>query len=834
MSSINTSPKRKRVNLIVWLVVVATSFTTATGQTPSPDADQSIRMIRGLKDRRLFDLADKYGLAQLESETIQRIDKASILNELIRAKVVQAASLTGTPRAETWSQAHALVDDFLKSDQQHPRKLLVQVQDALTFYSNGNLIAQEIAAEIQSTDKRANALQEFRRAKKLFGTVDSDINRQLPIARSKTPAPGELNADELVNLQNNVRFQLARVDLARAEMFEVDDKLNRVDALQQVLARLDELSRQTNSDVPLWWQAQATRVHCLRLMNRYDQATSALKNLPDMELTDEINRMLLTQQILIAAETGKSSNDLLDSVKVLPRSDPQLSLAVLQWLMASAAQSQGAARKQFQQQAAQWVGRIENQHGAYWGRRAEILLVGSIEPADPTTSNVAEGDFQILIRQADNAFRKGNFSDAGRAYDKAAGIAQASGNAKDTVYLTVRQAQCYENNKDHGSAANELFEVAKEFPQQTNTAAVHLRGCWNFAKILNNNSERKNEFVVHLKRQAELWPLDEPSNQARLWLGDHYQNEKQWESAIQAYLSVAPESSKSLTAAEQISASIKRWSKNKNSGDRRMIAEKIDGLVGIRFKPSSKVTWSDTERTLLLDWLDAGLVRGSLSAEDGLALLETASTGVGEEQGQWLQLAKVREFVFKMKQGSAEPELAQAVGKLPKSSARLKTMILLIDDSLTVEEKTRYAQAMTLISDRALSDPGIAQDFSFWQLRKAESSLSSGRAEEVVSDLESLASQNPKSLEIQLAYCRVLSQLPPKSAEAMKQWRKLAAKVKPGTDAWYESKFNVVKLMIADGKLEEAKKLVEYLKATTPAWSASNWNDKFVEILSGR
>ena len=227
------------------------------------------------------------------------------MNELIRSKIVEAASLTGTQRRESWQRAHHLVDEFLRTDPQHPQKLLIDVQDALTYYSHGNLIAQEIAAEIQSTDARDIALQQFRSAKKHFAAIEAEIGRQLPLARSQTRSAGELTAEQLVNLKNNVRFQLARIDLARAEMYDAIDKLNRVDALQQVLARLDELTRQTNSDVPLWWQAQTARVHCLRLMERFDQALGVFKNLPDMELTDELKVGLLTQQVLLAAETGQ-------------------------------------------------------------------------------------------------------------------------------------------------------------------------------------------------------------------------------------------------------------------------------------------------------------------------------------------------------------------------------------------------------------------------------------------------------------------------------------------------------------------------------------------------
>ena len=301
----------------VFVIVVMFAFACPIhgyAQQQSLETQQAIQMVRGLKDRRLFDLADQFANSQVNSERIPRNEKVSVLNELIRAKVVQAASLTGESRDQTWDRAHSLVADFINNNPDHPQILLLQVQDALTHYSHGNLISQEIAAEIQSAEQKPAAIEQFRNANRLLVKIEKEIEKELPIARSRTNSDGDLTVDQLINLKNNARYQLARINLARAELYNADDKLNRVDALQQVLSRLDELIRQTNTDVPLWWRAQTSRIQCLRQMNRIDQAIGVFKNLPDTELTEDLNSGLLTEQILIAAEKQISSDDLLEQV----------------------------------------------------------------------------------------------------------------------------------------------------------------------------------------------------------------------------------------------------------------------------------------------------------------------------------------------------------------------------------------------------------------------------------------------------------------------------------------------------------------------------------------
>ena len=838
----NTSPKRKRVHpsheifqtimhsLVLWACIFLALTGNANAQNQSLETTQSLAMIRGLQERRLFDLAEQYAMNQIRSESVPQIEKVDVLTRLLQCKVVQAASLTGTARADAWSRAHAAAQEFLIENPDHPRKLLLQIQDALTHYSQGNLISQEIAAEIQPATEKPKALNQFRSANKILKPVGKEIEKLLPVARSRSQSGGELNEQQLINLQNNVKFQIARINLARAETYDADQELSQIDALQQVLQQLDELTSQTNSDVPLWWRAQTSRIKCLRLMKRFDQATRVINDLPETELTDDLKTGILAQRVLIAAETGQdaSRQELFDEIAAITRPGPQLSLAVLRWMMGSAARANGATKQQLQQQAADWVAAIENAHGAYWGRRAEILLVGSIKP-DSGSTTVAEGDFRILVRQADNAFRKKNYPDAARAYAKAAQFAQQKSNAKDAIYLNVRQAQCFENVKDHAAAASTLISIASEFPSQPNSADVHLRGCWNFAKTLPNNSERKVEFAELLTNQSASWPNAESSNQARIWLGDHFQNEKQWEQAIAAYLSVAKESSKSLTAAEQITGAVERWYRQSPT-DRKQIARQVAKLVDGRLRFASIEAWNEPARLLLIEWVDAKLYSDSIDLDSTKLLLQTAAAEIPDEQVKWIHDKSMRQIILSMKGKVSESELEQQVRELPSESKRLIELARLMDACLTQQQQGAYAKLTLLICDKALSDSRSADDLSYWHVKRATSALASGRAEEVLTDLESLASQNPKSLEIQLAYSRVLSQIPDRAETAMKQWRKLATKVKQGTDAWYESKFNVVKLMVADGKLEEARKLVEYLKATSPSWSKSVWSKKMEQL----
>ena len=83
------------ISLAIIIASLACCPTTAQKFDGPLEVQNCVKMIRGLKERRLFHLAQQYGQSQLESELIQRVDKSTVLNEMIRTKVAHAISSTG-------------------------------------------------------------------------------------------------------------------------------------------------------------------------------------------------------------------------------------------------------------------------------------------------------------------------------------------------------------------------------------------------------------------------------------------------------------------------------------------------------------------------------------------------------------------------------------------------------------------------------------------------------------------------------------------------------------------------------------------------------------------
>ncbi len=144
----------------------------------------------------------------------------------------------------------------------------------------------------------------------------------------------------------------------------------------------------------------------------------------------------------------------------------------------------------------------------------------------------------------------------------------------------------------------------------------------------------------------------------------------------------------------------------------------------------------------------------------------------------------------------------------------------LLNTKLQIAEK-----AMTL----DLSD---AQEIN-WMGHWADALQRLGRDEEAVAALSELAARKPNSAAIQLQLCRALTKVDGEQARqrALGSWRRLAARLKPKTENWFEAKYNVAALLNQTGQPSEALKLLEYLKAIPPGWSQSTWKADFDRLL---
>ena len=142
----------------------------------------------------------------------------------------------------------------------------------------------------------------------------------------------------------------------------------------------------------------------------------------------------------------------------------------------------------YQQQAVLTVKHIEQTHGPYWGRVAELQLLKHAGMNGDSTNLV------VLERTADSLYRKEKFTEAIDAYDATAEAAQNVGN-NDLAFRVLYKAALIEQKRNNLEAYIErLTTTGVQLRNHPQAAAVHMLGIRSVIELLNQDASRQQDF----------------------------------------------------------------------------------------------------------------------------------------------------------------------------------------------------------------------------------------------------------------------------------------------------------------------------------------------------
>src|SRR5690242_4422545 len=110
-------------------IVLAVVFSSAAAVADVGDT----RYLEGLRERRLFELAEVYCNDRLRRLPAGDQAQAELTTELIRTLSLHAINAAPHERAELWNKARTTAATFLRQSPPHSRAILVRFQDALTL-----------------------------------------------------------------------------------------------------------------------------------------------------------------------------------------------------------------------------------------------------------------------------------------------------------------------------------------------------------------------------------------------------------------------------------------------------------------------------------------------------------------------------------------------------------------------------------------------------------------------------------------------------------------------------------------------------------------------------
>lgn len=805
-------------------------------------------LLTGLRQRRLFESAEFYCKDQLAKPNLDATTQATLVIELMKTQTAQAIFSPVSQRASVWETTQKTSEDFLANNQDHPRRFLIEVQSALSRISRAKLLAQEIAADIAGAQAKSIALDSLSQSQNQLRRLQKEITEQIPKQLKRKLNDDELTSEQLLTLNNNIRFQLAVCNLNRAQLYEPNDRLNRVDALTEVMERLIEVQRETSLGQPLWWETKLGMVECFRLMGKTQEAYDALADLPTKDIPIDTANSLLEQKVrlAVAMQNAKFSQRVMKEVQKKQSSPAQLDLAIVELAISQSRTAQSdKLKEEWISFAAARASQIEKSHGPYWARRANLVLINSVGNPNgtPNTTNPPVGSgtagLDLLIRIADEAFRKQQFDDALRGYDQATQKAISLGANDQALQMDIRASQIFEKQSKFELAATRLIDAAKRDPKIKLAAAAHHRGCWNYSRLLAaNKPKRTSQYRGYLDQHLKTWPNEPSSDQVRIWLGGQLQNQKQWMQAIDTYLDVSNTSPHLGSAIAQLHWCAKMILREQSSVGQSTY-KTVNALIGKLDKKQKTLAESDPAwMKIFLTRVELDLIFGSKKLNpklsESLSVIEASDDAALSKRALAIHVVSI---------SLESPEQSKRLlDQIKEDETALDVCDRCLSAVITQSANGNNEQLNTLRSlrlttiDFALRIPeteASKKTRTSWLFRKSKTLLGLSRHVEAVSVLESLEQKYPRSAAVKIELARALTNAMAKSDpdKPLAKWRSIAGRVKSHTPNWFEAKYNVAELLLGSGKKDDAAKLLKFIKAIPPGWEKSAWKPKFETLL---
>ncbi len=807
------------------------------------------RFLAGLRQRSLYQLAEKYCHDRLDDPDLDDAQRAILVIERSRCLAEWAASSSADVRGPLWDRATKAIDDFAQQNANHPRRLPIRLQGALAVLARGELARQE-AQVVAERDRllleaRTHVRTAIRRLRELSDQVDADLRLANMPGGGRPP---ELSSRELASLRNRVQYELARAYRNQARCYDAKSA-DRSAALAQAIKLLDLLARLDPAD-PLLWKSRLDLIRCYRLVPNETATRRLLGGLEQQQPPDSIRLRARAEHILLALAAGRL--DEATGVMKLGRAignvtSPELDLA---WLDAYLRLWREAVETDDQRQADAsragadgMVRLMESLYGPYWSRRAEMLLAGSVRATPEGT------DLAMLVRAAESSYRSGRLDDSMQAYDRAATLATEQGDPNKAFELGHLAATIEHQRDAHASAGARYRRIATTLPSHEKAAGAHLLAVFHAAQLA---KERPDEFLDTyrdlLREHLKLWPQGPSTGPIQWQLGRLHEYERQWTDAIAAFRMVPPDSDKHVLAVEAAGRCWRRWLAELQADGQPTQAIAQDAvawfeslLIGPDGRLSKQFDAVAQKAVLELAQLQRDHIPSGHAPTQ--TLLRAVIDGSPDASPKWKSTARAM-LVHSLAAGDRPAEAAEVLTQLSAGSAGelLELLQGLSRAAATAEESARSELAQLQLSTiRLLAARRNELDAAAVQSLErihAQAMADVARTDKsllprALAKYQAVAETYSTDATIQEAYAQfLLRQNDPELVElALQKWRELERRSPQRSRRWFLAKYSMADAHHRLGDDARAVKIITLLQLVHSDLGGPTMEEKFLELL---
>ena len=819
------------------LQIILVSLLLDAGMVVAQSPDESL--LDGLRQRGLFELARHHCQQKLEDSGEGTREQVKWTVQLMRTLSAEARQAGQQQRDTLWDQAGEVAESFVVEHREHPQLVLLRVHAALIQLARGEL--EQFEAEV--APDRETAMQKARQGLREGIRNLALLERELPAMIPQAPrrAEGELlTAGELTSLHNNVRYQLGRAYRNQAMSYPAEGD-DRIAALQRAATQLEKPLTQLAEDDPLTVEVIRELASCLRLQGKLEPATQQLARLDEMVLPARQLLAIRAERVQLALAAGKTDQAI--TLLQQPRRvggviSPELDMAVLDTylvILEKARQQMDKQRvSQLQDQALQLVRTIRNDHGGYWGRRAEIRLVQAVGQ---------QGDLAnlgIMQQAADDLYLRGKLVEAISAYEKAGQLAHQQ-EADDQAFPLYYKAALVSLKQENIPAfIDRLRKLSALMPEHPQAPLAHLKAIQQAHALGQEEEAWQVTYQQMLVAHLELWPSDKSTDQVRLWLGSMAREAGDWVKAIEYYQGISVGEPRFPVILEVLETC---WTNLLAQLDPDQRGPGLQQALAY-FQPlyqdangQFQDRWSVAARQALLVTSRLQLRFMPTPYPQVERLVQAGRTGLPAAGDQFLSQANAILMVALAGQGKLE-EADQLLGQIGQQDPQRLFEIMQSLSELAEKSSGTGGRLATLQLKLFERSAGQRQQLApaqqlRWDLAHARAMAAAGEQPQAARMLKQLSMAHPQSAGVQRALADVLMDGADAASwqAAQLQWRRILARAQPQGMLWYEAKYAIALAYFKLGQKKEAAARIEYLQATS-GLEKTALRAKFLELLA--
>lgn len=844
----------RRLGLRVCLAAALLSAALAPRPTSADDARE--RYFQGLRERRLFSVAEGYCLRRLSDPGLSMSSRVELTIELSRTLGEHATYRTGQEREELWRQARDVVEDLLAVHPADPRANQLELQAAVVTALHGSALRWQVELAPYDDRLRDDALLQLQSAVTQLETVEPRLREQAARYRELTPAEradGGPTRGELRKLAREAQFRtaLAYLDLGRV----LPSGLERTAALHAANERFLDIGRSGNRDQ----LSQLSRLYRAEIARRQHDsgAARALLDALELEAQPGFDDEILAERVRVELDQSRADlalRQLLDFSKAHGPLSGELAALNVEALLQAWEAAVAAGESELATDLMSEAERIDATINGPWRVRSRTLLDTAADTAR-YGSELANG-----IRAAQAAYRSGDAAQAAEQYALAVQQARDSNQNALGRELQLTRSSILLQSGRFAEAAEGFQSVAdgSDDTEQAGDADLLYAYCLGKQWEQQRSAEHRSAYIAALEEHRERFASRSSSQEATWMLASVLDAGNEWEAAIARYGELPPDHPRAGQARARIAVlyerqleSLRDASQPTSEWEDRAV-EDLTGFLDYFPVPPARLDPSQAEIAVRLARILLDHRRPRYADADALLQRVQQSRDIAAREAEqsrqtldpaWseLSLAATRLQIVALAGQQRTSEARRLLNSLSQAGpGELLAMLSgLADISQNTGEQVRreLADLQIQAADRLMEQRDQLDAESQWLLdeTRAEAYVARNRPHDALIVYQAMLRQQPRNRDLVRTCAELLASTGDvqELRQAYDYWKRLVNLEQQGSRGWLEARYELAACGLELGRPEEARKLVGVTKLLYPELGGADLKARYLD-LEGR